>query len=134
LNEGDLIFARTGATVWKSFLMNEEGAWSIFASYLIRIIPDKKQVSSKFLSYFFQCEIYRNQIYEDVVGAAQPNFNGTKLSKIQIPLPSLEHQQKIVAHLDETFSHLNQLKSAYEQKLTRLQELKASILAESFFK
>jgi restriction endonuclease S subunit len=54
------------------------------------------------------------------------------MKEIQIPLPSLEHQQKIVAHLDETFTHLNQLKSAYEQKLTHLQELKASVLAEAF--
>jgi restriction endonuclease S subunit len=55
-----------------------------------------------------------------------------RLKSIQIPLPSLEHQQKIVVYLDETFAHLNQLKSTYEQKLTHLQELKASVLAEAF--
>ena len=53
LKKGDLVFARTGATVGKSFLINENIEDVIYASYLIRVRPTP-QIDSKYIKYYFQ--------------------------------------------------------------------------------
>jgi len=118
LQEGDLVFARTGATVGKSCLIKGNIPDSVFASYLIRLrFPDT--VDSKFIAYFFQSPFYWQQITENKVGIGMPNVNGTKLGQIQIPIPSLPEQEQIVAKIEELFSELDagvaNIKKAQEQ-------------------
>lgn len=100
LKSGDLVFARTGATVGKSFLVEGGIPESVFASYLIRVIL-KKTVYPKFIYYFFQSPHYWNQIEKQKVGAGQENVNSQKLSQIEIPLPPLPVQRQIVAVLEQ---------------------------------
>ncbi len=132
LNIWDIVFARTWATVWKSCLIDERWLWNIFASYLIRIVSKKDLIFSDFLKYFFYSQYYWEQVYEDVVWAAQPNFNWTKLKKIKIPLPPLSKQKEIVLYLDEVFEKNKVIKELYEKKLKDLEEMKQSILKEAF--
>lgn len=131
LNTWEIVFARTGATVGKSFLIWEVGNNKIFASYLIRLIPQYKQVKSDFLKYFFQSRIYWNQILTDAIGAAQPNFNGKKLSLLELPLPDLETQAKIVAHLDQVHQHITSLKAQVDQQIQHCDELWQSRLEQA---
>ncbi|MBB1564847.1 restriction endonuclease subunit S [Candidatus Gracilibacteria bacterium] len=132
LNEGDIVFARTGATVGKSCVILKDGIGNVFASYLIRIVPEEKIFNSNFLQYFFYSENYWKQIYEDVVGAAQPNFNGTKLKQISIPLPPLETQKNIVSYLDNIFAENQKLKNLYQAQIKNLDEMKQSFLKKAF--
>ena len=118
LEDGDLVFARTGATVGKSFLIRGNIPDAVFASYLIRLrFP--KTISVQFVYNFFQSPIYWNQIVEGQVGIGQPNVNGTKLGKLEFPLPPLPVQQAIVTKIEEIFSELDhgveQLKLARQQ-------------------
>ena len=99
LKSGDLVFARTGATVGKSFLIEGDIPESVFASYLIRVIL-KKNVDPKFIYCFFQSPLYWNQIEQKKVGAGQENVNSQKLAQIEIPLPPLPLQRQIVAVLE----------------------------------
>ena len=132
LNEWDIVFARTWATVWKSCLIDKNWVWNIFASYLIRIIWKKDILNPNYMQYFFYSIYYWEQIWFDVVWAAQPNFNWTKLKKIKIPLPPLEKQKEIVLYLDEVFEKNKVIKEWYENKLKDLEEMKQSILKEAF--
>lgn len=132
LNTWDVIFARTWATVWKSFLIDEVWENKIFASYLIRVVPQYNYIIPEFLKYFFQSWLYRSQIYADVVWAAQPNFNGKKLGEITIPLPDLATQTAIVSRLDHLSQSLSFLRSSYTTQLTHHDELRASILDQAF--
>lgn len=122
LQTGDLLFARTGATVGKSFLIKGNIPDAVFASYLIRVTAKKEKVYPQFLSYFFQAPNYWTQIIEGQVGIGQPNVNGTKLSELRIPLPPLPIQQAIVARLEALFSELDkgieQLKTVRQQLRT----------------
>ncbi len=106
LNERDLLFARTGATVGKSFLIRGLIPKSIFASYLIRIILNK-EVNERFIYNFFQSSNYWLQILENQVGVGQPNVNGTILSTLKLPLPPLNEQARIVAKIEELFTKLD---------------------------
>lgn len=100
LKEGDIVFARTGATTGKSYLIRELMKPAVFASYLIRVRPDHN-VDATFLSYFFKSSWYWHQITSLANGAAQPGVNSTKLKELEIPLPPLAEQKRIAAILDK---------------------------------
>ncbi|WP_196219092.1 restriction endonuclease subunit S, partial [Microcystis aeruginosa] len=100
LAEGDIVFARTGATTGKSYLIRHCPQNSIFASYLIRVRPSK-DVDSGYLSRFFQTSSYWRQINLNTSGTAQGGVNATKLKTLLVPLPPLEEQRRIAAILDK---------------------------------
>jgi type I restriction enzyme, S subunit len=100
LEDGDIVFARTGATTGKSYLLRNLAAQAVFASYLIRLRP-KKSVDSSYLAHFFQSPNYWSQIQIMANGAAQPGVNASKLKELSVPLPPLEEQKRIAAILDK---------------------------------
>ncbi|MXO52364.1 hypothetical protein GRI42_13720 [Erythrobacter gaetbuli] len=93
LASGDIVFARTGATTGKSFLIEECPDRAVFASYLIRVRPSGA-VRPEYLFGFFQTKLYWNQIKNMAQGAAQPGVNSTKLKELILPLPPVELQEK----------------------------------------
>jgi type I restriction enzyme S subunit len=107
LEVGDIVFARTGATVGKSYMISEMSDITVFASYLIRV----KIIGAypKFIKYFFECNLYWEQITDKSVGIGQPNVNGTKLKELFLPLPPLEEQKRIVIALDSVISTINEI-------------------------
>lgn len=99
LAPGDIVFARTGATTGKSFLIDECPANSVFASYLIRVRPSER-LNPRFLYHYFQTEDYWKQIASRSSGTAQPGVNASKLANLRIPLPPLAEQWRIAEVLD----------------------------------
>jgi type I restriction enzyme S subunit len=106
LKAGDLVFARTGATVGKSYLLRGNFPEAVFASYLIRIILSD-HLEKDFIYYFFQTDTYWLQISKGQIGIGQPNVNSKTLSKILLPLPPLPEQYRIVAKIEELFTKLD---------------------------
>ena len=108
LENGDFLFARTGATVGKSYLVEDLVEKSVFASYLIRIslLPNN---NINYIKYFFNSEFYWQQISEKSIGIGQPNVNGTSLKKLFLPLPPLAEQHRIVEKIEHIFAVLEEL-------------------------
>lgn len=100
LSPGDIVFARTGATTGKSFLISECPEGTVFASYLIRVRPSP-QVDPRYLSFFFDTPDYWQQVQRMSQGSGQPGVNGSKLKELVVPLPPLEEQKRIAAILDK---------------------------------
>jgi type I restriction enzyme S subunit len=98
LKQGDIVFARTGS-VGNSCLIREAPPGAVFASYLIRIRPNRESVDPLYLSYFFLTPDYWQQIMRAAVGAIHLGLNATKLKQLQVPLPPLPEQQRIAAVL-----------------------------------
>jgi len=97
LCEDDILFARTGATTGKTYLVQQP--WpAVFASYLIRLRP-KPGVKAGYLYAFFQSDNYWVQIVAGKEGSAQPNVNGEKLSSLIIPDVNIELQDAIAEFL-----------------------------------
>jgi type I restriction enzyme S subunit len=120
LDDGDLVFARTGATVGKSFLLKGNIPEAIFASYLIRLrFP--KSILDKYIWYFFQSPLYWKQIGVNQVGTGQPNVNGTVLGSLRIPISPFAEQHRIVSKIEELFSSLDK---GVESLRTAQQQLK----------
>ena len=127
LKKGDLVFARTGATVGKSFLINENIEDVIYASYLIRVRPTP-QIDSKYIKYYFQSIIYWEQVTDKSLGNGQPNVNGTSLSKLYIPLPPLAEQQRIVSAIEKAFEQIDIIEKNKLNLKTYIKQTKAKVL------
>ncbi len=131
LSSGDIVFARTGATTGKSFLVIDPPE-AVFASYLIRLRVTEKGLLPKFLSFFFQTSGYWDSIQAGSTGSAQGGFNATKLAALSIPIPPLAEQQRIVTKLDALSAETQRLESIYREKLAALEALKKSLLHQAF--
>ena len=133
LKTGDIVFARTGATTGKSYLIDNPPN-SVFASYLIRLRMNSiNEFIPEFISYFFQTKTYWDKINAGISGSAQGGFNATKLGELEFYFPkSKEDQQTIVRQLDALRAETQKLEAVYQKKLADLEELKKSILQKAF--
>lgn len=100
LKENDILFARTGGTVGKSFLVKEVEEKAIYAGYLIRTRYSNKLIA-QYLKCFMESQLYWVQLQNGKTKGCQPNCNGQTLSKMIIPLPPVEEQQRIVERLEQ---------------------------------
>lgn len=132
LAEGDIVFARTGATTGKSYLVINPPA-AVFASYLIRVQLNTKDIIPQFLNLFFQTDSYWKSIRSGVSGSTQGGFNATKLGELMISFPRLlEDQQSIITFFESLAFETQRLESVYQQKIAVLDELKKSLLHQAF--
>lgn len=108
LKKGNIVIARTGGTIGKSFLINNIQEQSVFASYLIRIVL-LSHVYEKYISYYLNSPLYWDQLRSYSMGTGQPNVNSVSLGCLFIPLPPLSEQKRIVQKIEEVFSHIESL-------------------------
>ncbi len=129
LEQGELVFARSGATTGKTFLVGECPE-AVFASYLIRLRVCR-DAFPKYVYWFFQSPYYWDQIKPR--GAAQPNMNARILSRLKVPIPRDKNtQRRIVAYLDAVQAHITTLRQAQEAAAAELERLEQAILARAF--
>lgn len=126
LSEGDLVFARTGATTGKSYLIRNCPD-AVFASYLIRVRASK-DVDPRYLAFFFQSPDYWQQIERGKRGIGQPNVNGKILGEIQLPVPPLDEQERIVAEIEKQFTRLDAGMASLKRVQSALKRYRASVL------
>ncbi|MEQ1902615.1 MAG: restriction endonuclease subunit S [Pirellulaceae bacterium] len=127
LEPGDIVFARTGATTGKSFLIRVCPENSVFASYLIRLRL-KDSFDPRFVSHFFQTPDYWAQITKSARGVAQPGVNATTLKSLDIPTFPLSEQKRISEILDRAEA----LRAKRRAALALLDELTQSIFLDMF--
>jgi type I restriction enzyme S subunit len=132
LADGDIVFARTGATTGKSYLVSNPPD-SVFASYLIRVQLSDEALIPGFLYLFFQTRSYWDVIRAGVSGSAQGGFNASKLGELTIPYPASLNDQKAVIHsIREIRDDTLKAGKLSNRKLQALAELKESLLAQAF--
>jgi type I restriction enzyme, S subunit len=130
LKENDILFARTGATTGKSFLIKECPA-AVFASYLIRL-RIRDSVLPEYLYAFFQTPAYWKQVMDEMKGTGQPNCNGKRLANVKVPIPSLPEQKKIVEYLNGLQAKIENLKVLQDKTALELGAMLPSILDKAF--
>lgn len=96
LQEGDIVFARTGATVGKTYLYNPNDGDLVFAGFLIRFSLDTQKIIPSFLRAYTNTSIYWNWVKIISQRSGQPGINAAEYCSLQIPVPPLTEQQKIV--------------------------------------
>lgn len=139
LSNGDILIARTGGTIGKSYLVENITKKVVFASYLIRV----ERLNSTYPDYtkvYLGSKLYWDQLFSKSMGTGQPNVNGTALKSLIFPLPPLGEQKSIVAKVDELMFLCDRLEareadaaSAHETLVrTLLETLTKSQIAEEF--
>lgn len=109
LNDGDILIARSGATVGKTFHYKKTEEKAIYAGYLIRFVADKKQVLSKYVYHFTKSNLFTSFVENNKSTGSQPNINAKQYSSIKIPIPSFEEQERIVKILDQFDALVNDI-------------------------
>lgn len=127
LKTGDIVFARTGATVGKSFLITEIPYPSVYASYLIRIRL-LGNLLPEYIYQFFDSACYWSQITDKSVGVGQPNCNGTSLKELLIPLPPINEQLRIVPTAQALLAYVAKIDAEKKSLLSIATAAKAKIL------
>lgn len=120
LQEGDLLFARTGASVGKSYIYDPDDGKVVFAGFLIKF-GLKESVIPYFIFTQTLSEKFNNWVITNSMRSGQPGINAEEYSKWQIAFTSKPEQTKIASFLsavDEKISQLtqkHQLLSQYKQ-------------------
>ena len=128
----DILIARTGGTIGKTFLIREipKDLKSVYASYLIKFYPNKN-ISEIYLKNYFNTDLYWKLLKMKSRGTGQPNVNSPSLQALLVPLPPLEEQQEIVRILDEVLENENKVKELLELE-EKIDILEKSILNKAF--
>ena len=134
LKVNDILFARTGGTVGKSFLVEEVPVKAIYAGYLIRT-RYSSLLCPYYMKAFMESQLYWEQLKNGTIATAQPNCNGKTLGKMLLPIPPINEQERIVEKL-RNVSFLIERYGKSQDFLNQLNEqvteqLKKSILQEA---
>ena len=127
LYENDLLFARSGATVGKTYLHKHLSYPAFFAGYMIRVRLDESTLLPDYLFAYTQTSFYKNWVDAIQRAAAQPNINAEEYASLPIPLPPLSVQQTIVDLY--TDAH-NQRERKLEEAQKLLESVDAYLLSE----
>lgn len=129
LTKGDLLFARSGATVGKTFLYKEDYA-ACFAGYLIKARCNKNELLPNFIFYYTLSNAYQNWKNSIFIQSTIQNIGADKYSVMPIIVPPLSEQQSIANYLDQKCSEIDELISIKQQKIEKLKDYKKSLIFE----
>lgn len=130
LEDGDILFARSGATVGKTFIYYQSYGRSAYAGYLIKASLNNK-VSPKFV-YYYTCsslyEIWKNSIF---IQSTIQNIGADRYANLPVPVPkTLQEQEEIADYLDATCAEIDKLIAKKEQLVKELENYKKSLIYE----
>jgi len=129
LQKGDILFARSGATVGKTFLFESEES-AAFAGYLIKFTPNQEKVDSKFVFYMtlgYGYENWKNSIFSQ---ATIQNIGADKYGELKIAMPSLVEQLDIVKFLDEKTKKIDKIIKIKEEQVINLLKQQKNLIYE----
>lgn len=124
---GTLLMAMYGATVGKLGILGCEAATN---QAICAIVPDEKVLRKDFLFYFLLFK--REALITRSFGGAQPNISQTVIRNLELPLPPLSEQRRIVAYLDQVQQQVTALKHVQAETEAELQRLGQAILDRAF--
>lgn len=128
LEDGDILFARSGATSGKTFLYRATWGRCAYAGYLIRARLKQEKLLPSFLRYFTASNNYWQWLATSYIQATIQNVSAEKYADLWLPLPPLEEQQAIAAYLDRETARIDQLAAKVEAAIARLTEYRQALI------
>ena len=107
LVDGDILFARSGATVGKTFRYHPSWGKAAYAGYLIRARLDKFKAESNFVEYFTQSQGYAGWLQNNFIQATIQNVSAERYASLRISIPPLPEQCAIAAFLDRETARID---------------------------
>ena len=127
LSEGDILFARTGASVGKSYIYKASDGLVYYAGFLIRA-KIKPEYNPEFIFQNTLTSDYEKFIKVTSMRSGQPGVNAQEYSQFEINVPSKPEQDKIATY----FRNIDNLITLHQRKYGELKELKRYLLQNMF--
>ena len=127
LCEKDILFARTGASVGKTYLYDIKDGKVYFAGFLIRA-RIKEKFDSKFIFQNTLTDRFTQYVKVTSQRSGQPGVNGKEYGEYELYMPKYEEQQAIGSY----FSNLDNLIDSHQEKISQLETLKKKLLQDMF--
>lgn len=122
LKKGDILFARSGATVGKAFYYSEDNKPACFAGYLIKATCNPTKCFPLYLYYFtssFSYENWKKSIYSQ---ATIQNISAQKYNQLIIPLPPLKEQNEIINYITKETRIIDYLIKKIKSQVNLIEE------------
>jgi type I restriction enzyme S subunit len=116
LQSGDLVFARTGASVGKSYLYRESDGKLVYAGFLIKISPNPTKLVPSFLFQYVKTRPYWNFVQVMSMRSGQPGINGAEYGQLLVPLPAPKEQTAIANALSDVDALITSLEKLIAKK------------------
>lgn len=129
LREGDLLFARSGATAGKTFLYRRSWGTCAYAGYLIRARLDLSMAIPNFIRHFTGSSGYWQWLSAAFIQATIQNVSAEKYANLLIPLPSIPEQRAIAAFLDREAIRIDALVAKIRDAIERLKEFRTALIS-----
>ena len=116
LSHNDILVARSGATVGKTYIHKSNKNLYFYAGYMIRFSVDKNEVNPDYVFYYTQLSFFKEWVDAIQRAVAQPNINAEEYKSLKIPIPPKEIQSEIVAKMDTAYDS----KKCWEEEAQKL--------------
>ncbi|MDT2808442.1 restriction endonuclease subunit S [Vagococcus lutrae] len=130
LNKGDILFARSGATVGKTYYYKETDGNCAYAGYLIRARVNKDLVYSEYIYYFTQSKIYEEWKNSIFIQSTIQNINAEKYSNLLIPMFDKDVQKKVIKNCKLIINLIDKIEKNQAQQINNLKLLKQSLISD----
>jgi type I restriction enzyme S subunit len=116
LGKGDLVFARTGASVGKTYLYNPKDGKLVFAGFLVRIKTNPDLLVPEYFQFYTQISFYWKWIRTNSLRTGQPGINGSEYGELPIILPPKAEQTAIATALSDMDGLINGIEKLLAKK------------------
>ncbi len=131
LFEGDILFARSGATVGKTFQFKDFNGIACFAGYLIKASPNPNIITSDYLYYFTKTGAYENWKSSIFNQATIQNIGADKYAFLEISTPeNIQEQISIVNHIETECTRIEAKKTRTQKLIELLTEYRTALISE----
>lgn len=129
LQKGDLLFARSGATVGKTYLYNGEFE-ACFAGYLIKASFNSKMLP-EYAYYFTQTDAYNSWKNQVFIQATIQNIGADKYSVLPICVPPIEEQRAVISSIEDRIKNYNVVIEKLSEQIEELKAYKTALISEA---
>lgn len=126
LREGELVFARTGASVGKSYLYDPNDGVLVYAGFLINVAPDPGFLDPAYLALVSQTAEYWDWVARTSVRSGQPGINGREYAQFQLTLPEIREQRAIASTVNDAIREIR----VFGERLVKAKAVKQSMLQQ----
>jgi type I restriction enzyme S subunit len=134
LRDGDLLLARSGATVGKSFHYEPSWGRAAFAGYLIRARFNPTIMIPRFVNYFTNSEQYWQWLNSSFIQATIQNVSAEKYANLMVPVPPFEEQKQVGTFLDRETGRIDALIEKKQRQIELLQEKRTALISHAVTK
>ena len=130
LRSGDIVVGRRGEIGRCAVVSDAQEGWLCGTGCFF--IRPSSRVEPSFMAHLIRSPRYRARLAALSTGATMPNLSNGALSGLEVVLPDLAEQKRLLAEIDALSAQTDLLLEVYQRKLAVLDELKQSLLHQAF--